>query len=1727
MQREILSIGMVASMVLGLAALATPAAAAIAASVAVPTAATSVIASDPIGEWRLDETSGVAVSDRTGHGHAGALANGASWTRGHIDGAVSLDGVDDYVSVPDHVDLDGMDELVVSVWTRLDELPATSAEVVGKNGAGGNSYRLGIDATGRPSFAVQTTGNAWNAAGTVAVSSKTVAAGAWHHLIGSYDGERVRVYLDGVLTATSTAALSGSIVASASPLRFGFASGSSVEALDGSVDEVRVYADGLSEVGARNLYRSYTQTWRPAEIQIEAANDHADPYRDLDLAATFTGPGGQELTMPGFWDGGDTWRVRFAPPAPGVWSYVTSSTDTSDAGLHDRTGEVVVGAYTGAQGIYTRGFLQRGDGARYLEYRDGTPFFWAAETHTFGLSREQWSSSTDPSVSSQFRSMVDAAARDGFSVYQTGLFIGELGDAGGTGTSNEGGYAWGSEGFAVGSSSAGNTEGFYNTANKGFDGNVDTAWYGASSGTEKLFIDLAQDTDIGRITTTFDFASTWRYRLEGSTNGVTYYPLADKSAGVTGTTFTDTVTGHARYVRVVVLGNSAGSAPGIAELEVFDSSNELLNNRHKWGVPNVEFWRDVDRRIQYVADRGLVTAISLDWGRELEPATVADHKRVARYAVARLGAFPMVWMTAGEYAQGDDAAWGQVAAYTRSVDPHAQPVTLLNTDANIELFRGESWYDLIMLQGAHDARRSLSHWLTPYDASPAVPVLEAEIDFETILGIPSYYTREDAYRSFMAGSFGFSYGAEGIWNAVTGPEDSFQMWGKEPRPWYQSRELPFRQQMKYYTHFFTGIEWWKLQPNSTAVTWGPSAATSGIRQPFQKAAADGSLVVAYLPSWGSAVTGVVNGLSPAQSYQASWFNTRNGVTTPIGSAFAAPAAGTWAIPAQPDVAYDWVLLVERVSNKVGRPSASAASGVYATPQSVTLTSATSGAAIRYTLDGSVPTASSPLYSGPIPISANATLRAVATKTGMIASSVSSTYFRFEAGTVAAPASDKAGGTYAHEQVVTLTSSTPGATIYYTVDGTTPTTASTVYEGPVAIERTLDLRAIAVRDGYRSSAPAAWRYRIQDADQVALGARVRASSGANPQQVVDGDPLTSWAPDSSQGEWLTVDLGRQYEVAEVDLRFRSSAGYFYRVQVSRDNIDFETVVDKSQSRTDDLGLLHAYDFESVTARYVRFQLVSVYEARSSFDAWLSELRVYGVDANLARESAAGSETNLVFGKPMRSSASFSNSSSGGRFAGDANTTTSWQAASGTTGGQWVEVDFESPQTFNSARLMEFGNRTTGYRIEYWSGGTWLTAYTGTTIGTANQYKTVRFSEVTGTRARIYFTSTTSQPILYEFQLFHRADGTSASSTYDDETYSRLAFDGNSSTSWQGVAGSYANQWLERDFGTPTAFNTVEISERGDRTTGFRIEYWDGSAWQVAFTGTQIGDQRTVTFSTVTAQKVRLFFTGGLGQPMIHEFQVFQRSFSASSVFNDDASYAPERAFDSSATSAWQADVGQFVGSWLRVDFGNQTVVNGASLSEFGARTTGYRLEYWDGDGWQTAHTGTGIGASAEVAFPAVTTSRMRLFFTGGTSQPIIYSFLPRTSTGDLSAGVAATASTHRNVNHTPDKSVDRASSTYWSASDGAFPQWLLLDLGSVRQISSITQTFLNSTTWRYKLETSRDGVTYTTWTDQTTAGAAGAGFYHPGEAEARYVRLVVAGSSSGDWATSKELIVQGR
>jgi hypothetical protein len=176
----------------------------------------------------------------------------------------------------------------------------------------------------------------------------------------------------------------------------------------------------------------------------------------------------------------------------------------------------------------------------------------------------------------------------------------------------------------------------------------------------------------------------------------------------------------------------------------------------------------------------------------------------------------------------------------------------------------------------------------------------------------------------------------------------------------------------------------------------------------------------------------------------------------------APASPTWSFAVVP----------------ISPPTFSPPSGTYTAGQTVTLGSITPGVSIRYTTDGSTPTSTAGTpYSVPFAVSATTTVKAIAFKSGSIDSPVSSATYTLT-GTVAAPTFSPASGTYSAPQTVTLATTTPGASIRYTTDGSIPTAiAGTIYTAPFTVSGTQVVNALAYKTDWTNSVVSSAAYTV--------------------------------------------------------------------------------------------------------------------------------------------------------------------------------------------------------------------------------------------------------------------------------------------------------------------------------------------------------------------------------------------------------------------------------------------------------------------------------------------------------------------------------------------------------------------------------------------------------------------------------------------------------------------------
>jgi hypothetical protein len=173
--------------------------------------------------------------------------------------------------------------------------------------------------------------------------------------------------------------------------------------------------------------------------------------------------------------------------------------------------------------------------------------------------------------------------------------------------------------------------------------------------------------------------------------------------------------------------------------------------------------------------------------------------------------------------------------------------------------------------------------------------------------------------------------------------------------------------------------------------------------------------------------------------------------------------------------------INGIGGEVSAPVINPPGGSFTVPQMVSLTCATVGAQIRFTLDGSEPTEASALYGSPFSISASCAVQARAFVNGLPPSPITTAVFSFDR-LVATPVFTPASGHYAYHLVLQMFCATPGALIYYTLDSSEPTPDSALYTGPLLITQTTTVKARAYLDTWEPSAVATAQYTYSSANQ---------------------------------------------------------------------------------------------------------------------------------------------------------------------------------------------------------------------------------------------------------------------------------------------------------------------------------------------------------------------------------------------------------------------------------------------------------------------------------------------------------------------------------------------------------------------------------------------------------------------------------------------------------------------
>jgi chitodextrinase len=191
-----------------------------------------------VGGWGFDEGTGTTTADASGNNNNGTLSGGPTWAPGKFGTAVSFDGVNDLVTVPDSASLD-VTRVTMEAWVNPSALGGVWRPAVFKAQSGDMVYDLYASTSANVPNAGVSIGGEKATNGSAALPLNT-----WSHLAATYDGTTLRLYVNA--TQVGSLAVTGNIAVSSGALTIG---GNTVfgEWFKGLIDEVRVYNKALTQ----------------------------------------------------------------------------------------------------------------------------------------------------------------------------------------------------------------------------------------------------------------------------------------------------------------------------------------------------------------------------------------------------------------------------------------------------------------------------------------------------------------------------------------------------------------------------------------------------------------------------------------------------------------------------------------------------------------------------------------------------------------------------------------------------------------------------------------------------------------------------------------------------------------------------------------------------------------------------------------------------------------------------------------------------------------------------------------------------------------------------------------------------------------------------------------------------------------------------------------------------------------------------------------------------------------------------------------------------------------------------------------------------------------------------------------------------------------------------------------------------------------------------------------
>lgn len=221
----------------------------------------TVLGDSPLAYYRMDEASGTTEYDVSTNGNNGTISgSGVTYSQsGAItadsDKALLLDGTAGDIALPSTLNPNGWSAISVECWVKLSNVTFSSQPTIFASDTSGGTnkgFSLWLDASGAGMHFV--IGNGTTNADAHWVT--TLSAGTWYHIVGTWNGTTITLYVNG--TSRATASLSGTIGASTHTPIIGHNPGASGDYLPATSDEAAIYNYALTSTQVGNHYTNGT-----------------------------------------------------------------------------------------------------------------------------------------------------------------------------------------------------------------------------------------------------------------------------------------------------------------------------------------------------------------------------------------------------------------------------------------------------------------------------------------------------------------------------------------------------------------------------------------------------------------------------------------------------------------------------------------------------------------------------------------------------------------------------------------------------------------------------------------------------------------------------------------------------------------------------------------------------------------------------------------------------------------------------------------------------------------------------------------------------------------------------------------------------------------------------------------------------------------------------------------------------------------------------------------------------------------------------------------------------------------------------------------------------------------------------------------------------------------------------------------------------------------------------